>query len=79
MPLPHITLKRHLAVDLELMHVELFTEQVFHWFDHAWMTRELSEGLAIHVCGKVGAHRVAVFFPNVVCFAPAVQFWHCSI
>ena len=34
-PLPHITFKSHLAVDLELVHVKLLAKQVFNRLDHA--------------------------------------------
>ena len=39
MPLPHIALKRHLAVDFELVHVKLFTKQIFHRLDHPRVAR----------------------------------------
>ena len=75
-PLPNVALKSHLAVDLELVHVERLAQQVFHRFDHARVARQFGKGLAVHVRGKVGAHRVFAFFADVVVFAPAVDLGH---
>ena len=76
MPLPDVALEGQLAVDLELVHVELFAEQVLHRLDHARMARELREGLAVQVRGEVGAHRVLAFLAHVVGLAPAVELGH---
>ena len=76
-PLPHIAFKGHLAVDLELVHVELFAKQIFHGLNHAGVTRQFGKGLAVHVCCKVGAHRIAAFFTHVVGFTAFIKLGHC--
>ena len=75
-PLPYVTLKGHLAIDLELVHVQLFAEQVFDRLDHARVARQPGERLAVHMRGKVGAHRLFAFFTDVVVFAALVQGGH---
>src|SRR5882672_2779568 len=42
-PLPDVTVESHLAVDLELMHVHGFIEELPDWRDHARMAREFCE------------------------------------
>ena len=76
-PLPDVALKRHLAVDLELVHVELLAQQRFHRLDHARVPRQRAELFAHHVRGKVGAHRVTAFFAHVEGIAPLVERGHC--
>ena len=75
-PLPHITFKRHLAVDFELVHVEFFAKQIFHGLHHAGVARQFGKGLAVHVRSKVGPNRLAAFFAHVVSLLAAVQLWH---
>ena len=72
-PLPHITFKRHLAVDFELVHVEFFAKQFFDWFHHAGVARQFCKGFAVHVRSKVGPNRLAAFFAHVVSLLAAVQ------
>ena len=76
MPLPHIALKRHLAVDFELVHVELFAEQVLNRLDHARMTPKASKRRAVHMRGEVGAHGVSSLFTYVVVLLPRVELGH---
>ena len=68
-PLPDVTLKGHLAVDFELVHVQLLTEQAFNRLNHARVPGQLGKRFAVHVGGKVGAHRVFAFFTHVVVLA----------
>ena len=66
MPLPDVAVERHLAVDLELMHVHRLAEHLHHRLDHARMARESRERRAVHVRGEIGAHRVAALFAHVL-------------
>ena len=75
-PLPHIAFKSHLAVDFELVHVELFAKQFFDWFHHAWVARQFGKGFAVHVRSKVGPNRLAAFFAHVISLLAAVQLRH---
>ena len=65
-PLPDVAVKRHLAVDLELVHVDVFVEELFHRFDHARMACKPSIHVVIQVGSKVGAHHAAGFFAHVL-------------
>ena len=75
-PLPDVALKGHLAVDLELVHVQRLAQQLFHGLNHARMACQLGKGLAVHVRGKVGAHRVLALLADVVVGASAVDLGH---
>ena len=65
MPLPDVTVERCLAVDLELMHVHGFVEQLHDRFHHSRMAREPGERLAVQVRREIGAHDVALLFAHV--------------
>ena len=65
-PLPDVAVEGRLAVDLELVHVELVAEQALHRLDHARMARQPGERLAVQVRREVGAHRVAALLAHVV-------------
>ena len=73
-PLPHIAFKSHLAVDLELVHVELFAQQTLYRLNHARVAREFGKGFAVEVRGKVGAHRIPALLAHVVSLAPGIKF-----
>src|SRR5207237_440576 len=55
-----------LAVDLELVHVHVFAEQLLDRLDHAGMARELGERVAVQVRGEIGAHHVARLLAHVL-------------
>ena len=57
-PLPDVAFERRLAVDLELVHVDRFAEQLLHRLDHAWMAREPRERLAVQMRGEGRPHCV---------------------
>src|SRR5579875_1420024 len=63
-PLPDIALERRLRVDLELMHVELFAEHLFHRADQARMRAQEPKGLVIGVRGEGGARCAGLFAPD---------------
>ena len=58
-PLPDIALKRHLAVDLEPVHVQLLTKQRLDRLDHPRMPRQPRKRRAAQVRCKVGAYCLA--------------------
>ena len=65
-PLPHVAVESHLAVDLELMHVHRFAEELDDRIDHARMAREFGERIAVHVRREVRANNIAGLFPYVL-------------
>ncbi len=73
MPLPDVAVESHLAVDLELVHVQLFAEELHDGLDHARMARELRERVAVQVRGEVRAHGVAALLAHVLRPALGVQ------
>ena len=75
-PLPDVAFKSHLAVDLELVHVQLFTQQHFYRFDHARMAAQLAKRLAHHVRRKIGAHCIAAFFAHIESIPFGVELGH---
>src|SRR5215472_62839 len=66
MPLPHVAIECHLAVDLELMHVHRFAEELHYWFHHPRMASETREWSAVQMRGEIRAHRVAAFLAHVL-------------
>src|SRR6516162_5155428 len=64
-PLPNIAGERRLCVDLELMHVDFFTEELLDRLDHAWMRAEQAERLVVEMGGKGGARRTALLAPDL--------------
>src|SRR5215472_6188898 len=65
-PLPHVAIERHLAVDLELMHVHRFTEELHDRFHHPRMSSEPREWSAVQMRGEIRAHRVTAFLAHVL-------------
>jgi hypothetical protein len=65
-PLPDVAVEGGLAVDLELVHVQLLAEELHHRLDHARVAREPRERLAVHVRGEIGAHRIAALLAHVL-------------
>jgi hypothetical protein len=56
-PRPHVALEGHLAVDLELVHVQAFAvEQGLHRFHHARVAGQARERCRVQVRGEVRAH-----------------------
>ena len=66
MPLPHIAIEGHLAVDLELVHVEVFAKDLAHRFDHPRVARQAGVLVVVHVGGEVGAHHVARLLAHIL-------------
>jgi hypothetical protein len=75
-PLPDVAVEGHLSVDLELVHVHVFPEDLHDGIDHAGMARQPREGLAVHVRGEIGAHHVAGLLAHVLGPALRVQARH---
>src|SRR6185312_4011036 len=75
-PLPHVPIESHLPVDLELMHVYRFAEKLHDRLDHPRMAGEFREPAVIHVCGEIGAHRVAVFFADILRTPLCIDRWY---
>src|SRR5450631_3247300 len=65
-PLQHVAAEGRLAVDLELVHVQILAVDLLHRVDHARMAREPREGLAVEVRREVGAHGVAALLADVL-------------
>ena len=65
-PLPDVAVERRLAVDLELVHVDVLAEELLDRLDHARMAGELGEGIAVQVRREVGAHDVAGLLTHVL-------------
>ncbi len=76
MPLPDVAVERLLAVDLELVHVDVFAVELLDRLDHARMARELGEGSAVEMRCEVGAHHVAGFLAHVLGPALCIQRRH---
>jgi hypothetical protein len=75
-PLPHVALEGHLAVDLVLVHVDVFAEEIHHRPDHARVARQARERLAVQVRREIRADRVAALLAHVEGLAPCVQCGH---
>src|SRR5438874_4922673 len=65
-PLPDVAVERHLAVDLELVHVDVFAVELFHRLDHAGMAGQAGERLRVHVRGEARAHGVRALLADVL-------------
>ena len=70
MPLPDVALEGRFGIELELMHVDLFAEQLAQRLDHPRMAGEQAERLVEGVRGKGGARRAGLLAPHFL----AVEF-----
>ena len=66
MPLPHLAVERRLRVDLELVHVELLAEHLFHGPDQARMRAQQTKRLVVGVRGECGARRAGLLAPDLL-------------
>ena len=73
MPLPDIAFESHLSIDLELVHVKLLAKQIFNRLNHAGMTRQFGERLAVQMRREIGSDRVLAFFAHIERFLTAVE------
>ncbi len=64
-PLPDVAGEGGFGVDLELMHVDLFAEELLDRLDHARMRAEQTERLVVEMGGKGGARRAALLAPHL--------------
>src|SRR2546427_779833 len=64
-PLPHVAVEGHLAVDLELVHVDRLAEDLGDRLDHPRMAREPRERRAVHVAGEVRPPGVPALFAGL--------------
>ena len=60
MPLPDVAVERRLAVELELMHVNLARQHLLGWLEDAGMANETPKDLVVRMAGERGPHRLAV-------------------
>src|SRR5437016_12164328 len=58
-PLPDVAVESHFAVDLELVHVQLFAEKLHDRLDHARMARELRECGSEQMHGEISSYAVS--------------------
>ena len=72
-PLPYIAFKSHLAVDLELVHVQLLAKQVLNRRNHARVSGQFRKRFAVHMRCKIRANRVLALFTHIERFATAVE------
>src|SRR2546422_346983 len=75
-PLPHVAVEGHLAVDLELVHVDRLAEDLDDRLDHPRMAREPRERRAVHVRGEVRPHGVAALLADVLGAVLGIDPWH---
>src|SRR2546426_8843293 len=75
-PLPHVAVEGHLAVDLELVHVDRLAEHLDDRLDHPRMAREPRERRAVHVRGEVRPHGVAALLADVLGAVLGIDPWH---
>ena len=66
MPLPDIALEGSLGVELELVDVNGFAEQLHQRLDQPWMLRHHLENLIEFVRGKCGARRAGLLAPDLL-------------
>ena len=64
-PLPDVAGEGGFGVDLELVHVEFFAEDLLDRLDHARMRAEQAERLVVEMRGKGGARRAALLAPHL--------------
>src|SRR5665213_248406 len=62
-PLPDVAGEGGFCVDLVLVHVDLFAEDLLHRIDHARVGAEQPERLVVEMGGKGGARRAALLAP----------------
>src|SRR5262249_34399618 len=63
-------LERGLGVDLELVDINAFAEQLLQRLDQARVMRHQPEGLAVGVGGEGGARRARLLAPDLLAGAP---------
>ena len=66
MPLPHVALERGLGVDLELVDVDAFVEQLPQRIDQPRMVRQQAKRFIICMRGEGGARRAGLFAPDLL-------------
>src|SRR5262249_55067430 len=64
-PLPNVAVESHLAVNLELVHVNRLAEELCHRLDHSRVAREPGDRSAVHVRRGIRAHGIAAFLAHV--------------
>jgi hypothetical protein len=64
-PLPDITLERRLRVDLELVRVDSFAENLLQRLDQPWMRSQEAKRLVVDVGGKSGPWRSGLLPPHL--------------
>ena len=64
MPLPDVAFERRLGIDLELVDVDPFAEQLHERLDQARMVRHQAKSFVVGVRGKRGARSAGLFAPD---------------
>ena len=72
MPLPDVALERSLGIDLELVDVDAFAEQLLQRLDQARVMRHQPERLVVGVGGEGGARRTGLLAPDLAIAAENV-------
>jgi hypothetical protein len=62
--LPDVAVEGALAVDLELMHVEVFAKELRNRLDHPRVASQFGERLVDQVAREDGAHGIRILLPN---------------
>src|SRR5262249_27962954 len=69
-PLPDVTLERRFGVDLELVDVDAFAEQLLQRLDQTRMMRPQPKGFGVGMGGESGARRARFLAPNLLAIGP---------
>ena len=76
MPLPDVAVECGLAVDLELVNVNVVVEDLLRGFDQPRMASEPAVSVVVGVRREVGTHGIAVFFAYILGPQFGVEFRH---
>src|SRR5262249_27020467 len=69
-PLPDVTLERRFGVDLELVDVDAFAEQLLQRLDKTRVVRHPPKGVVVGVGGESGARRAGFLAPDLLAIGP---------
>src|SRR3954470_1560305 len=69
-PLPDVAFERRLGVDLELVNIDAFAEQLLQWLYEPRVMGHQPEGFIIGMRGKCGARRARLLAPDLPAVGP---------
>jgi hypothetical protein len=69
MPLPEFAVERRLGVDLELVDVDGFAQELLNWLNQPRMGAKAAKGVIVGVRSKGGPRRTGFFPPNLLALA----------